>query len=211
MPRTKPSSLRYFLDGPPAPDAIANWKLQLSGNDIEATVTAAEIAETCELVHQTRRAVCVTNWSIAHTWDGYRLADVLRTFLGYTGDGSGVFLYQRGIGTPDKGKYDTSVDLAQSLANEALLIIGIDGAKLTLERGAPMRFLDPGLYLYKCVKSLERLELRTEPYQGAWETDKAYDFDGTVLPRRYSCIDIDSTLILDRIGEQAVDPLSSAT
>ncbi len=205
MARTKPSSLRYYLDGPPAPEALAGWRLQIAGNGQRVGIAMDEIAETCEFVHQRRRFVCVCNWSIAHTWDGYRLADILAAFIGYQGDGTSLYLYERSIGTPEKGQYDTSIGLAQALANESLLVVGIDGAPLALERGAPMRFIDFTLYGYKCVKGIERIELRTEPYKGPWEIEKGYDWDGTVLPRRYSCVDLNSTVLFRQLGEQAVD------
>lgn len=206
MARTKPSSLRYYLDGPPAPEALEGWKLQLSGNGKNVSITMDDVSSACELVHQARRFVCVCNWSIAQTWDGYRLADVLSTFLDFDGDGTGIYLYERGIGTHEKGQYDTSVNLAQSLTNVALLVVGIDGEPLTLERGAPMRFVDFTLFGYKLVKGLQRLEFRDKPYQGPWEIDKGYDWDGTVYPRRYSCIDLNCTVLLNRVGEQPVDP-----
>ena len=58
------------------------------------------------------------------------------------------------------------------------------------------------------VKRLQLLELRDQPYQGPWETAKGYDWDGTVLPRRYSCVDLDATVMLSQLGERDVDPSS---
>ena len=204
--RIKPSSLRYYLDGPPDKASLADWRLTLSGNGHLVSADLDEIAARCHSVRQLRRFVCVCNWSIAHEWDGYTLADILATFLDYTGDGTGLHLYQRGIGTCDKGKYDVSVGLQQALANNALLVVGIDGVPLALERGAPLRFVDFSRYGYKSVKGLELLEIRSEPFESVWENQKSYDPEGTVLPRRYNCVDLDATVQLALYGEQKVNP-----
>lgn len=195
----KPSSLRYYQDGPPQKVDLKAWRLQVRGLGVrELDLSYEEILQLPQ-VEQDRRMVCVCNWSIRHSWRGVLLAEVLKR-AGLT-DPRGLYLKQVSIGSPGKEKYESTVPLEAAVEREALLCHNLDGEPLSLERGYPLRFWDFGLYGYKNVKGLERIEV-TDKYEiGHWERVAGYSKDGTIRPKRYWVVDLIQHRYVDEPGE----------
>jgi DMSO/TMAO reductase YedYZ molybdopterin-dependent catalytic subunit len=196
---SKPSSLRYYQDGPPAGVDLRTWCLDVT--DVGGATVSLSYDQLGGLpsVEESRRMVCVCNWSIRHTWDGVRLSDVLAR-VGRT-DGTGLYLRQTSIGTPEKGTYATTIPLQDALDRGALLVRSIDGQPLSLERGFPLRLMDFGLYGYKCVKGLRSLEVTTEYELGEWERRAGYPLDGTIRAKKYWICDFRVSRYVTSRGE----------
>ena len=104
-------------------------------------------------------------------------------------DASGLFLKQVSIGTPEKGRYDSTIRLDDALERKALLCHSLNGEPLPIERGFPLRLVDFGLYGYKGVKGLETLEVTDNWEIGFWEAKAGYKKDGLIRPKRYWIVD----------------------
>ena len=195
----KPSSLRYYQDGPPASVDLSAWSLEVCGLGVNGIELSFEDILRLPQVQHDRRMVCVCNWSIRELWQGVLLSDVLR--LADMGDPHGLYLKQVSIGTPEKGTYEATIPLEKALENEALLCHSLNGSPLPMERGYPLRLVDFNLYGYKNVKGLKKIEV-TDVYElGKWEKKAGYSLDGTIRPKRYWAVDLCEHKFVSKPGE----------
>lgn len=195
----KPTSLRYYQDGPPERVDIDAWRLDITGPGLASELSYADL-QRLPRVEEDRRYVCVCNWSMRERWGGFLLADVLH-LAGWNGVADGLYLKQTSIGTPTKGVYESTIPLGDAVSRRALLIDRIDGEPLPIERGYPLRLLDFGLYGYKSVKGLRRLDITSTFELGEWERRAGYELDGQIKPKRYRLCDIGRHHFIDRPGE----------
>ncbi|MFC0105629.1 molybdopterin-dependent oxidoreductase [Kibdelosporangium aridum] len=196
----KPSSLRYYQDGPPDRVDVETWRLAVSGVGITSGEFSVSDIRSLPRVEENRRYVCVCNWSTRENWGGYLLSDVLR-LAGWTGRTEGCYLRQTSIGTPAKGVYESTIPLGPALSRRCLLVDSIDGRPLPMERGYPLRLLDFGLYGYKSVKGLARLEITPVFERGEWEIRAGYTVDGEISPKRYRFCDTGTHHFIESSGE----------
>jgi DMSO/TMAO reductase YedYZ molybdopterin-dependent catalytic subunit len=195
----KPSSLRYYQDGPPTAVPIDTWELSITGLvGRKLRLTYNDITSLPQ-VEESRRMVCVCNWSIRRIWKGTLLASVLE--MAEISNPDGFYLKQTSIGTPEKGRYEATIPLAEALARRALLIHSVDGEPLSLEQGYPLRLLDFGLYGYKSVKGLGGLEVTTQYQLGEWEHRAGYDLNGAIRPKKYWGVDLGTWFFVAKPGE----------
>jgi DMSO/TMAO reductase YedYZ molybdopterin-dependent catalytic subunit len=195
----KPSSLRYYQDGPPPFVDLAAWRLEVGGIGVGRLSLSYDELRGLTQQEQDRRMVCVCNWSVRERWEGVLLEDVMRLAGLETADG--LYLRQESIGTPEKGTYDSTIPLADAIERRALLCHTLNGAPLPLERGYPLRLLDFGLYGYKGVKGLRTLEVTDRCELGVWERKAGYSMDGTIRPKRYWIVDHVEHRFHERPGE----------
>lgn len=196
----KPSSLRYYQEGVPAVDAD-KWGLKIVSLDGRSlTLSYAELLSLPQTTYF-RRIVCVCNWTIKRQWTGVTLKDLLDAFSINVHPCANVFIKQSSIGTAEKGIYESWVNLADALERGALLAYAVDGEALPEEQGYPIRFIDFGLYNYKNVKGLARIELTTEARLGHWEELAGYPLDGTIKPKRYWSVDLRKHMFAATPGE----------
>lgn len=195
----KPSSLRYYQDGPPESVELFTWTLKIGGIGVRDLDLSYEQLLELPQVDQDRRMVCVCNWSIRQIWSGVLLSDVLE--LAGLQQSEGLYLKQTSIGTPEKGVYESTMPLKDALEREALLCHTIDGESLPMERGYPLRLMDFGLYGYKGVKGLRSLEVTEEFERGEWERKAGYKKDGTIRPKRYWIVDLVEHRFVGEPGE----------
>jgi DMSO/TMAO reductase YedYZ molybdopterin-dependent catalytic subunit len=194
----KPSSLRYFQEGLASID-IKKWRLLITGEvSREICLTYNEILDLPS-VYYNRRNVCVCLWSIKRHWEGVLLKDVL-ALADVDIDNPGLYLRQHSQGT-DKGIYDSTIHLKSAIERNSILAYKVDGMDLPLENGYPIRFVDFGLYLYKCVKALKKIEITRENKIGFWEDYAGYDIDGTIRPKKYYAVDLQRKFYFDGLGE----------
>jgi sulfite oxidase len=119
------------------------------------------------------------------TWTGVALADVLALAgplpqaadVGFVGADS---CPQAGAGE----RFAGSIPLHKAWRSEVLLVWEMNGEPLAPVHGAPLRVIVPGYIGARCVKWLERIEVRSRPWQGYFQ-DVAYRLlpeDGTPGP-----------------------------
>lgn len=194
----KPSSLRYFQEGP-APVDMGQWRLDILGNVTNPlSLDLRELQEMPVQIHH-RRTVCVCLWTIKRYWHGVLLGDVLDR-AGVDLNDESLFIKQTSIGT-DKGKYDATIHMKSAVRRNALLAWGADDQPLTLETGFPLRLIDFGLFQYKCVKALKEIEITRKNELGFWESHSGYDLDGTVQSKKYYAVDLQCKIWFERTGE----------
>lgn len=195
----KTSSLRYYQEGSPGSVNLDTWRLSITGLvEKELTLTYQDLLEMPQ-VEESRRMVCVCNWSIRRTWKGVLLSTVME--MAGVSHPEKYYLKQTSIGTKEKGAYESSIPLGDALSRRALLVHSVDGEALPIEQGYPLRLFDFGLYGYKNVKGLSQLEV-TEEYQiGEWERRAGYDINGIVRPKKYWIVDLKKWEFIERSGE----------
>lgn len=185
----KPSSLRYYQDGPPQSVDLSSWRLTVGGLGLRETTLTYEDIRSLPRVRENRRYVCVCNWSYRHNWGGTLLREVLEA-VGWDGEVDARYLKQTSMGTAEKGTYQSTIPLGPALRRRCLIADEIDDAPLPMERGFPLRLMDFGLYGYKSVKGLARLEISTVFELGEWERRAGYALDGEIQPKRYRLCDL---------------------
>lgn len=199
----KPSSLRYYQDGPPSYIDLEKWRLNLTNmrsnsGRYEKSICYRDVMAMPQIT-ESRRMVCVCNWSIRRPWTGVLLQDLLEvTNTPYQSD---AILQQSSVGTDDKGIYQSCIRLGDALQRRAMLIHSVDGAPLPLEQGYPVRLIDFGLYGYKGVKCLSRIDITDKMTFGHWEQAAGYDLEGRIKPKKYWCVDIGQHRFIDGGGE----------
>jgi len=195
----KPSSLRYYQDGPPKDVDLMQWKLSVEGLTGNQLTFNYDGIRNLPSVEESRRMVCVCNWSIRRTWKGVLLSTLME--MAGVNDPEKLYLKQISIGTPEKGVYEATIPLADAMSRRALLIYDVDGEPLGLEQWFPLRLLDFGLYGYKSVKGLARLQVTDRYELGEWERRAGYDIDGTIRPKKYWGVDLGTWCYVAQPGE----------
>ena len=128
----------------------------------------ADALDALEAVERVHDFHCVTTWSrTGLSWSGVRMRDVWRTMivpvLGDRADASYV-VARAGDG------YRAVFCVGDLLADDVLLVTGLDGAALDGRHGAPLRLVSPSQYGYKNVKHLVGLDVRlSQPKLGSKE------------------------------------------
>ncbi len=194
----KPSSKLYYQEGPPSEVLLMNWRLSVLGAWGRREYTMDQLM-ALPRVDFDRRAVCVCNWTIRHVYSGILLETLLHDAglpLEYA-----PYLKQTSIGTMEKGSYVSTVPLADAVSRKAILCYAIDREPLTAMRGFPLRFVDFGLYNYKCVKGLASLEVTDRNELGEWEARAGYPIDGTVRAKKYWVCDLQKSIYAPNEGE----------
>jgi len=103
-------------------------------------------------------------------WRGVRLADVLAAAGVKPAARHVAFVgADRSQEAAPPQQFGASVPLAKAQAPEVLLAYEMDGQALRPVHGAPVRALVPGYIGARSVKWLERIELRSEPWDGYFQ------------------------------------------
>jgi len=120
-------------------------------------------------------------------WTGVPLAEVMRR-AGPRADAVALVFTGADHGPHDGGAdihYVRSLPVVEALRPEArvLLAYEMNGAALPPDHGAPLRLVVPRWYGMASVKWLARIEARTEPYEGQFQTRSyVYDDEGGSEP-----------------------------
>ncbi|HKY89454.1 MAG TPA: molybdopterin-dependent oxidoreductase [Nevskiaceae bacterium] len=152
---------------------LADWNRDTAFVDVAGLVAHPRrwtMADLLALPQHTRTHAihCVTGWSRrSSTSVGVPLADVLAA--------AGVRPEARFVRfvAHTARAHDTSLPLERALAH-TWLVHTMDGAPLTHEHGGPLRTVTEGLYFYKSLKWLARIELLAIDRPGYWERESAY-------------------------------------
>ena len=104
------------------------------------------------------------------TWTGVGLADVLAlagplpgaTDVGFVGG-------DLCLGAKPAERFGGSIPFEKACRPEVLLAWGMNGEPLPVVHGAPLRVVVPGYIGARCVKWLERIEIRSRPWEGYFQ------------------------------------------
>jgi len=124
-------------------------------------------------VNETRFYQCVTGWSVPNAnWTGIRLSDLLDRAGPHPAAHAVKFYSFDGV-------YTESLTMEQARHPDVLLAYKLDHKPLARSQGAPLRLVVPGMYGYKFIKWVNRVELITAPIDGYWEQN-GYDRDAYI-------------------------------
>jgi DMSO/TMAO reductase YedYZ molybdopterin-dependent catalytic subunit len=147
---------------PRFPVAPAGWELQVNGLVARPLSLSLEELEKLPRTRTRVRHHCVEGWSAVASWDGVRLSEMAR-LAGM--DPRARYVEFRSF---DSG-YWSSWDLASALHPQTLLAYGMDGDRLSLEHGAPLRLYSAVKLGYKMVKYLTEVSFLPTRTGGYWE------------------------------------------
>ena len=134
-------------------DGLVRTQLSLSVSDLRSLPTT----------RLTRDFQCVTGWEVSNVhWVGVRLVDLAE----HAGADTAATAFQ--LSSLD-GLYTESLTLEQARQSDAIVAYSMLGAPVTREHGGPVRLYVPGMFGYKSIKWLSRVELVTHAEPGYWE------------------------------------------
>jgi len=164
----------------------SNWQLSIGGEVDQATDISIEELKNPKVFRQMdvyafiqcagygRRffepAFAVAPWgvgAIGNThWRGVRLADVLKR-VRLRPAVQHIAFAGKDVTKVDP-PYIKSIPLGKAMDSETLLAFEMNGIELPLAHGGPLRVLVPGWAGTYSVKWVQRIEGRTEPWNGYW-------------------------------------------
>jgi DMSO/TMAO reductase YedYZ molybdopterin-dependent catalytic subunit len=153
-------------DAFPAPPP--GWGLAVHGLVKKPVTLSLEDLRRLPLTQMRVRHHCVEGWSAVASWEGVRLSEIAR--LVQT-DPQARYVEFRSFERP----YYSCWDLESVLHPQTLLALGMDGAPLPREHGAPVRLYSAVKLGYKMVKWLSEVIFLPSPSGGFWE-DQGYEF-----------------------------------
>jgi hypothetical protein len=128
----------------------ADWHLQVGGS-MPYVLTLAEIEEMAG--HEAHLPItCVEGWSVGADWRGLRLLDVVRRAGGDAGSRVHV------VSMETRGSYHDSIVEGPQVSH-ALLATHLNGQRLTLDHGYPVRLIAPNRAGVLNTKWLSRIEV----------------------------------------------------
>ena len=159
-------------DGYPAFHA-AGYRLTIDGMvNNPLTMTIDDVLRH-PAVTETRFYQCVTGWAVPNTvWTGIRLSDLLDRVQPHSAAHAVKFYSFDGV-------YTESLTMEQARHPDVLLAYKLDRKPLSQAQGAPLRLVVPGMYGYKFIKWVNRVELIPAPIDGYWEQN-GYDRDAYI-------------------------------
>ena len=145
------------------PAGPAGYRLRVDGLvQRPLSMTVADL-QSLPATRLTRDFQCVTGWEVSNVhWAGVRLVD-LAARAGVNPAAS-AFRF-----TSFDGVYTESLTVDQARQTGAIVAYSMLGAPVTREHGGPVRLYVPGMFGYKSIKWLSRIELVTHAEPGYWE------------------------------------------
>ena len=150
------------------PVAPAGWSLAVTGLVARPLSLTLDDLERLPRTRTRVRHHCVEGWSAVASWEGVRLAEIAR-IAGM--DPRARYVEFRSF----DADYWSSWDLASALHPQTILAYGMDGARLPLEHGAPLRLYSAVKLGYKMVKYLTEVSFLPVRSGGYWE-DRGYEW-----------------------------------
>jgi DMSO/TMAO reductase YedYZ molybdopterin-dependent catalytic subunit len=150
-----------------------SYQLRIDGMVKRPMTMTIEDILNAPAVTERRFYQCVTGWAVPRAqWTGIRLASLLDTVQPHAEANAVKFYSFDGI-------YTESLTMDQARKSDVLLAYKLNGKPLAREQGAPLRLVVPGMYGYKFIKWLDRVELVPQPIDGYWEQN-GYDRDAYI-------------------------------
>lgn len=135
---------------------------------------------------------CVERWAMTVPWTGFPLAELIAH-----ADPMGSARYVRMFtetrpavqpGLEDRPNYPwpyhEALRLDEAMNDLAFMVVGLYGAPVPVQNGAPLRLVTPWKYGYKSIKAISRIEFVEEQPPTFWNTINAneYGFFSNVNP-----------------------------
>ena len=162
-----------------AANGFANWRLAIDG--LVQRPRSFSMAQILSMPHRTQitRHDCVEGWSAIGQWTGVPLKLLL--------DQAGVRERARYVVfhcADDYGpmRYYESVDLVDAFHPQTILAWALNGQRLPVANGAPLRLRVERMLGYKHAKYVERIELANslgdigQGHGGYWEDNNDYEW-----------------------------------
>lgn len=201
----KPSSFRYYQEGPPSLDSLNDWQLDIFDEKVFLGRFLIDDLKSFSQVCESRRYVCVCNWSIRRYWGGAFLETILEKVGFNVSNCKNKYIKQISFGTTKDGKYDSTISLERAIRNNALLVTSVDGEDLSLEQGFPARLIDFSLYGYKGVKCINKIIITNNFDVGYWEGKMGYDKHGFIEEKKYWIVDQRFHKFISSRGKEVVE------
>ena len=163
----------YTVTGGYPAFSSARYRLRIDGMVRNPITMSVDDILRHPAVTETRFYQCVTGWSVPNAkWTGIRLSDLLDRVQPHP-EAHAVKFYSF------DGVYTESLTMSQARKSDVLLAYKLDGKPLARAQGAPLRLVVPGMYGYKFIKWVNRVELIPRPIDGYWEQN-GYDRDAYI-------------------------------
>jgi len=147
-----PSSAEYAAH---MANGFADWRLRIDG--LVARPLALSLAQIMAMPHRTQitRHDCVEGWSAIGQWTGVPL----RLLLDIAGlrEAARYIVFHCADDFPG-ARYYESIDLIDALHPQTIMAWGMNGARLPVPNGAPLRLRVERMLGYKHAKYVERIE-----------------------------------------------------
>ncbi|MCL5972035.1 MAG: molybdopterin-dependent oxidoreductase [Firmicutes bacterium] len=158
-----PGFVPYTVVGGYPNIALETWRLTVDGVPDRKDYTLEQLM-TFGIERRHINFQCVTGWAV----DGIEFTGIdLENFLSAVGwqpvDHPWILFYS------GDGVYTESLSADQISQYRPLLAYQIDSRPLPQSQGYPLRLLVPGMYGYKSIKWLVRIELASHDVLGFWE------------------------------------------
>ncbi|MCB1668971.1 MAG: molybdopterin-dependent oxidoreductase [Porticoccaceae bacterium] len=141
------------------PSELSKIEISIAGN-VENSVTINDALNNLPRVEQTSDFHCVTTWSVRNlNWSGVRFADFYHQVVvpqAKPQQGNN-FVVLRG-----QDSYAVSMQLEDLLADDVMLADTLNGERLGIDHGAPLRLVAPAHYGYKNAKHINQIEFWTD-------------------------------------------------
>ncbi len=143
-----------------ASNQFADWRLEVTGLVDRPTRFSLDELRALPSRTQITRHDCVEGWSCIGKWKGAILGDVLRRAGPQASARYAVFYCADPMENGDpKTKYYESIDLDEAFHPQTILAYEMNGAKLPVAHGAPIRLRVERQLGYKMAKYIMRIEL----------------------------------------------------
>jgi len=162
-----------------AASGFANWRLAIDG--LVQRPRALSMAQILSMPHRTQitRHDCVEGWSAIGQWTGVPLKLLL--------DQAGVREQARYVvfhcaDDYSSTRYYESIDLVDAFHPQTILAWALNGQRLPVANGAPLRLRVERMLGYKHAKYVERIELANslrgigQGHGGYWEDNNDYEW-----------------------------------
>lgn len=170
--RTPADAFPVYFAGDALPPVPADWRLRVGGR----VATPLELTlDDLLAMPQTRTRIehhCVEGWSATADWSGVQLRELARAagaenvdyvdFRSFDHDSDGVY-------------YWSSWDRESAMHPQTLIALGMNGAPLPHEHGAPARLYGAVKLGYKQVKWLTEVNFVERETSGYWE-EQGYEW-----------------------------------
>ncbi len=155
------------------PPKIDTEKEQLAIDGDVTTPMALGYEELHQWPQHTRESIlrCVGGAQGRARWVGVKLRELLET--------AGVNRNARDVIFYGADEYESSIPLAEAMKESSMLALMMNDEPLRSKHGSPVRLVLPGMYGYKQVKWLTRIEVTRENHRGYWE-QRGYSDDGRI-------------------------------